>query len=35
VATPPGKATYSYRVYAPGDAETVGGISKVFTIRGT
>ena len=35
VATPPGKATYSYRVYAPGDSYAVGGISKVFTIRGT
>jgi hypothetical protein len=35
VATPPGKATYSYRVYAPGDGWAVGGTSKVFTIRGT
>ncbi|WP_125802732.1 hypothetical protein [Actinoplanes sp. ATCC 53533] len=35
VASPPGKATYSYRVYAPGDTYAVGGISKVFTIRGT
>ncbi|OJF14738.1 hypothetical protein BG844_08325 [Couchioplanes caeruleus subsp. caeruleus] len=35
VATPPGKATYSYRVYAPGDDLAVGGVSKVFTIRGT
>jgi hypothetical protein len=34
-ASPPGKATYSYRVYAPGDDFAVGGISKVFTIRGT
>ncbi|MFB9360100.1 hypothetical protein [Actinoplanes nipponensis] len=34
-ATPPGKATYSYRVYAPGDTYAVGGISKVFTVRGT
>ncbi|GLW33466.1 hypothetical protein [Actinoplanes regularis] len=35
VATPPGRATYSYRVYAPGDYAVVGGLSKVFTIRGT
>ncbi|MEU8610268.1 hypothetical protein AB0C29_19980 [Actinoplanes sp. NPDC048791] len=35
VATPPGKASYSYRVYAPGDAYAVGGSSKAFTIRGT
>lgn len=35
VATPPGKATYSYRVYAPGDANSVGGLSRTFTIRGT
>jgi hypothetical protein len=35
VASPPGKATYSYRVYAPGDTHAVGGLSKVFTIRGT
>ncbi len=35
VATPPGKATYSYRVYAPGDELAVGSTSKVFTIRGT
>jgi hypothetical protein len=35
VATPPGKATYSYRVYAPGDADTVGGLSKTFIITGT
>ncbi|GAA3349685.1 hypothetical protein GCM10020358_72710 [Amorphoplanes nipponensis] len=35
VATPGGQATYSYRVYAPGDAAAVGGTSKVFTIRGT
>jgi len=35
VATPAGQATYSYRVYAPGDALAVGGSSKVFTIRGT
>jgi hypothetical protein len=35
VATPSGKATYSYRVYAPGDAETVGSLSKRFTITGT
>jgi hypothetical protein len=34
-ASPPGKATYSYRVYAPGDGYAVGGVSKVFTIRGT
>ncbi|WP_433722991.1 hypothetical protein ACQP2Y_45500 [Actinoplanes sp. CA-051413] len=34
-ATPPGKATYSYRVYAPGDSYAVGGVSKAFTIRGT
>ena len=35
VATPGGKATYSYRVYAPGDIYAVGGTSRVFTIRGT
>lgn len=35
VATPPGKGTYSYRIYAPGDTAAVGGTSKVFTIRGT
>lgn len=35
VASPPGRATYSYRVYAPGDGYAVGGTSKVFTIRGT
>jgi len=35
VASQPGRATYSYRVYAPGDSYAVGGISKVFTIRGT
>jgi hypothetical protein len=35
VATPPGKATYSYRAYAPGDTKAVGSLSKVFTIRGT
>jgi len=35
VATPPGRATYAYRVYAPGDADTVGATSKAFTIRGT
>jgi hypothetical protein len=35
VATPGGQATYSYRVYAPGDYRAVGGTSKVFTIRGT
>jgi hypothetical protein len=35
VASPPGRATYSYRVYAPGDSYAVGGLSKVFTIRGT
>ncbi|MBG0561469.1 hypothetical protein [Actinoplanes aureus] len=34
-ATPKGKATYSYRVYAPGDYRAVGGVSKVFKIRGT
>ncbi|MEU8229989.1 hypothetical protein AB0C12_10330 [Actinoplanes sp. NPDC048967] len=34
-ATPAGKATYSYRVYAPGDSYAVGGVSKTFTIRGT
>jgi hypothetical protein len=34
-ATPPGKAKYSYRVYAPGDGSAVGGTSKAFTIRGT
>lgn len=35
VATPPGKGSYSYRVYAPGDGLAVGGTSKAFTIRGT
>jgi hypothetical protein len=35
VATPPGRATYSYRVNAPTDASNVGGTSKTFTIRGT
>ena len=35
VATPPGKGSYSYRVYAPGDYLAVGGTSKAFTIRGT
>ncbi|GAA3932437.1 hypothetical protein Aau02nite_17170 [Amorphoplanes auranticolor] len=35
VASPPGKATYSYRVYAPGDSYAVGSLSKVFSIRGT
>ncbi|WP_328461032.1 hypothetical protein OHA21_31455 [Actinoplanes sp. NBC_00393] len=34
-ATPPGKVTYSYRVYVPGDDRAVGTISKTFTIRGT
>jgi hypothetical protein len=34
-ATPPGKASYSYRVYAPGDSYAVGGVSKTLTIRGT
>lgn len=34
-ATPPGKATYSYRVYVPGDNRAVGTISATFTIRGT
>ncbi|GAA3918245.1 hypothetical protein [Actinoplanes auranticolor] len=34
VATPPGKATYSYRAHAPGDTKAVGSLSKVFTIRG-
>ncbi|WP_433721107.1 hypothetical protein ACQP2Y_37965 [Actinoplanes sp. CA-051413] len=35
VATPAGKASYSYRVYAPGDGYAVGGSSKAFTVRGT
>ncbi|MGW4942275.1 hypothetical protein ACWEOZ_11885 [Actinoplanes sp. NPDC004185] len=35
VATPQGKTTYSYRVYAPGDDYAVGGVSRTFTIRGT
>ncbi|MFI1993883.1 hypothetical protein [Actinoplanes sp. NPDC020271] len=35
VATPPGRATYYYRVYAPGDGYAVGGLSKTVTIRGT
>jgi hypothetical protein len=35
VATPPGRASYSYRVYAPGDGLAVGGSSKAFTVRGT
>jgi hypothetical protein len=35
VATPPGTATYSYRVYAPEDGFEMDGYSPVFTIRGT
>jgi hypothetical protein len=35
VATPPGRAAYSYRVYAPGDSWAVGGSSKAIPIRGT
>ncbi len=34
IATPPGKATYQYRVYAPGDYNTVGSVSKTVKIRG-
>jgi hypothetical protein len=34
VATPPGRATYSYRVNAPAD-RNAGGTSATFTIRGT
>jgi len=35
VATPPGKATYSYRVYAPTDDSVIAGYSPAFPIRGT
>ena len=35
VATVPGKATYSYRVWVPGDLNVVGTVSKVFKIRGS
>ncbi|MEU8607926.1 hypothetical protein AB0C29_07985 [Actinoplanes sp. NPDC048791] len=35
VATPPGVATYSYRVYVPGDDRHAGSTSATFTIRGT
>ncbi len=34
IATPPGKATYQYRVYAPGDDKTVGAYSKTVKISG-
>jgi hypothetical protein len=35
VATPPGKGTYTYRTYAPGDVANDGNTSAPFTIRGT
>ena len=34
-ATPPGTATYSYRVFAPAQEHRVAAYSPVFTIRGT
>ncbi|MBG0568603.1 hypothetical protein [Actinoplanes aureus] len=34
VATPKRKITYTYRVYAAGDVNAVGGVSKKFKIRG-
>lgn len=34
VATPPGKATYQYRVYAPGDDRAVGSLSATVRITG-
>ncbi|MEU4423293.1 hypothetical protein AB0F81_21920 [Actinoplanes sp. NPDC024001] len=34
LATPKGKATYTYRVYVAGDQSVVGNVSKKFKIRG-
>ncbi|MFG1605261.1 hypothetical protein [Actinoplanes sp. NPDC049265] len=35
IATPPGSATYSYRVFAPAGDHRAAATSPVFTIRGT